>query len=74
LQAAYFFQCRLPEVFAGYARERTVYPAEYPTAFTPQAWAAGTPLLLFWVILGLEPYCDRLASAPALHCRRASAR
>jgi glycogen debranching enzyme len=65
-QAAYFFQSRLPEVFAGYARDRTVYPVEYPTACTPQAWAAGTPLLLFRVILGLEPCGDRLASDPAL--------
>jgi glycogen debranching enzyme len=66
LQASYFFQSRLPEVFAGYARERTVYPVEYPTACTPQAWAAGTPLLLFRVMLGLEPRGDRLASDPAL--------
>jgi glycogen debranching enzyme len=66
LQASFFFQSRLPEVFAGYARDRTVYPVEYPTACTPQAWAAGTPLLLFRVILGLEPAGDRLASAPVL--------
>jgi hypothetical protein len=43
-----------------------VYPVEYPTACTPQAWASGTPLLLFRVILGLEPRGDRLASDPAL--------
>ncbi len=66
LQASFFFQSRLPEVFAGYARERTVYPVEYPTACTPQAWASGTPLLLFRVILGLEPRGERLASDPAL--------
>jgi glycogen debranching enzyme len=65
-QASYFFEGRLPEVFAGYARERTVYPVEYPTACTPQAWAAGTPLLLFRVLLGLEPCGDRLASDPVL--------
>jgi glycogen debranching enzyme len=66
LQAAYFFDDRLPEVFAGYARARTVYPVEYPTACMPQAWAAGTPLLLFRVMLGMEPQGDRLASNPAL--------
>jgi glycogen debranching enzyme len=66
LQASYFFECRLPEVFAGYARERTAYPVEYPTACTPQAWAAGAPLLLFRVILGLEPSGDRLVSDPVL--------
>ena len=43
-----------------------MYLVEYPTACTPQAWAAGTPLLLFRVILGLEPCGDRLASDPAL--------
>jgi glycogen debranching enzyme len=66
LQASFFFQSRLPEVFAGYARDRTVYPVEYPTACTPQAWASGTPLLLFRVMLGLEPRGEQLASDPAL--------
>jgi glycogen debranching enzyme len=66
LQAAYFFQCRLPEAFAGYSRDRTAYPVEYPTACTPQAWASGAPLLLFRVLLGLEPQGDRLAAEPAL--------
>jgi glycogen debranching enzyme len=27
----------------------------YPTASQPQAWAAGTPILLLQVALGLEP-------------------
>jgi glycogen debranching enzyme len=65
-QAASFFEWRLPEVFAGYARDRTVYPVEYPTACTPQAWASGAPLLLFRVLLGLEPCGDRLTSDPVL--------
>ena len=43
-----------------------MYPVEYPTACTPQAWAAGTPLLLFRVMLGLEARGDRLVSDPAL--------
>jgi hypothetical protein len=43
-----------------------VYPVEYPTACTPQAWASGAPLLLYRVLLGLEPRGDRLASDPAL--------
>jgi glycogen debranching enzyme len=66
LQAASIFNFRLPEVFAGYARERTVFPVEYPTACSPQAWAAGAPLLAFRVLLGLEPRGDELTSAPAL--------
>ena len=66
LQASYFFQNRLPEVFAGYGRDHTVFPVEYPTACSPQAWASGTPLLAFRVLLGLEPLGDTLTSAPAL--------
>jgi glycogen debranching enzyme len=45
VQAAEAFQYRLPEVFAGFAREETGAPVEYPTASRPQAWAAGAPLL-----------------------------
>ena len=44
-----------PEVFAGYARDETPFPIAYPTAARPQAWAAGTPILLVRVLLGLEP-------------------
>jgi glycogen debranching enzyme len=65
-EAAERFAYRLPEVFAGYARDLTEFPVEYPTACSPQAWAAGTPLLLLRVALGLEPVGDRLASDPVL--------
>jgi len=69
LEAATFFAGRLPEAFAGYPRERTKFPVEYPTACSPQAWAAGTPLLLIRTILGLEPSaadlrCDHAVPAP----------
>ncbi len=66
LQASIFFRFRLPEVFAGYERSRTMFPVEYPTASSPQAWAAGAPLLGLRVLLGLEPRGDSLASAPVL--------
>jgi len=59
LQASYFFHYRLPEVFAGYGRDHTVFPVEYPTACSPQAWASGTLLLAFRVLLGLEPVGDK---------------
>jgi glycogen debranching enzyme len=65
-EAALFFRNRLPEVFAGYAREKTVFPVEYPTASSPQAWASGAPLLALRVILGLEPKGEELTSAPVL--------
>ena len=55
IDAAVFFDHRLPEVFAGFARRRTGVPVEYPTASRPQAWAAATPVLLMRALLGLEP-------------------
>ncbi|MFG1950338.1 glycogen debranching N-terminal domain-containing protein [Micromonospora sp. NPDC048830] len=66
IDAAEFFHGRLPEAFAGYDRELTRYPVEYPTACSPQAWSTGTPLLLLRVILGLEPDGDRLLVEPAV--------
>jgi glycogen debranching enzyme len=55
VEAAVHFAGRLPEVFAGYRRDLTDSPVEYPTASRPQAWAAGAPLLLLRAILGIEP-------------------
>ena len=63
-EAATHFDNRLPEVFAGYPRSLTKFPVQYPTACSPQAWAAGTPLLLIRVLLGLEPDGDQLTSTP----------
>ncbi|MFC4769342.1 glycogen debranching N-terminal domain-containing protein [Effusibacillus consociatus] len=45
---------RLPELFCGYPKEEG-YPIPYPVACSPQAWAAGTPLVFVKVILGLMP-------------------
>ena len=55
LHAAPHFEYRLPEVFAGYPRSMTSVPVAFPTASRPQAWAAGTPLLLLSTLLGLRP-------------------
>jgi glycogen debranching enzyme len=55
LTAAGHFGYQLPEVFAGLARQETPFPIAYPTAARPQAWAAGTPVLLLQVLLGLRP-------------------
>jgi glycogen debranching enzyme len=60
LQAATYFRFRLPEAFAGYARARTLFPVEYPTACSPQAWATGAPLIFLRTMLGLEPRGNRL--------------
>ncbi|WP_437999501.1 amylo-alpha-1,6-glucosidase [Sorangium sp. So ce185] len=66
LAAAPFFHYRLPEAFAGYPRELTKFPVEYPTACSPQAWAAGAPLLFLRAVLGLEPMGNRLFVDPAV--------
>ena len=66
LEAATFFDGRLPEAFGGYERSQTRYPVEYPTSCSPQAWSTGTPLLLLRTMLGLEPVGDHLVVDPAL--------
>jgi len=55
LTAAGHFRHQLPEVFAGFSRTATPFPIAYPTAARPQAWAAGTPVLLLQLLLGLRP-------------------
>jgi glycogen debranching enzyme len=55
LTAAQHFNYQLPEVFAGMRRSETPFPIAYPTAARPQAWAAGTPVLLLQALLGLQP-------------------
>jgi glycogen debranching enzyme len=49
---------RLPELFCGYD-DSLGYPVSYPVACSPQAWAAGTSVVLIQAMLGLE------ADAPA---------
>jgi glycogen debranching enzyme len=53
--AARHFGFQLPELFAGMRRSETPFPIAYPTAARPQAWAAGAPVLLLQVLLGLQP-------------------
>jgi glycogen debranching enzyme len=59
IDAAGYFAHQLPEVFAGLDRGATPFPVAYPTAARPQAWAAGTPVLLLRLLLGLEPNRER---------------
>ena len=66
LDAATYFDGRLPEAFGGYPRELTKFPVEYPTACSPQAWSTGTPLLLLRTMLGLEPHEGHLSVDPRL--------
>jgi glycogen debranching enzyme len=66
LDAAEYFQGRLPEAFGGYDRSLTKYPVQYPTACSPQAWSTGAPLLFLRTMLGLEPAGEHLIVDPAL--------
>jgi glycogen debranching enzyme len=66
LDAATYFQGRLPEAFAGYERARTKYPVQYPTACSPQAWSTGAPLLFLRTMLGLETSGENLVVNPAM--------
>jgi glycogen debranching enzyme len=69
LDAAAYFNYELPEVFAGFPRADTPFPIAYPTAARPQAWAAGTPVLLLQILLGLRPDRDKqilVTNAPEL--------
>jgi glycogen debranching enzyme len=65
-EAATYFGGRLPEAFAGYPRQLTGHPVEYPTACSPQAWSTGTPLLFIRTLLGLESIGDHLVTSPEL--------
>jgi glycogen debranching enzyme len=53
---------RLPELYCGFPRgqgaEQESAPAGYPVSCSPQAWAAGTPVLLLQALLGLEVSYD----------------
>ena len=57
--ASYMDLRRLPELYCGFQRGRERGPTLYPVACSPQAWAAGTPLLLLQSSLGLEFNPDR---------------
>ncbi|MHB8680865.1 MAG: amylo-alpha-1,6-glucosidase [Acidimicrobiales bacterium] len=64
-EAAATFDYRLPEVFAGFSREATAIPVEYPTPCRPQAWASGAPLLALRTLLRLDPGGDELHAEPS---------
>lgn len=46
LDAAECCSGRLPELFAGFDRSHFPSPVPYPSSCSPQAWAAGAPLML----------------------------
>jgi glycogen debranching enzyme len=59
LDAATTFEgYRLPELYCGFARgegiEQESAPAAYPVSCSPQAWAAGSSLMILQALLGIE--------------------
>jgi glycogen debranching enzyme len=64
IDAAVGFEHRLPELFAGFARDETEIPVPYPDALAPQAWSAGAPLLVLRTLLGLDVVDGKLRARP----------
>jgi len=57
LRAATYFGGTLPELMAGLDASDPIAgqsPVRFPTACSPQAWAAASPLLMLRTVLGLE--------------------
>jgi glycogen debranching enzyme len=53
--AATHFGGRLPELFGGFDRQIFAEPIPYPTACSPQAWAAAAPLSLVRTLMRFDP-------------------
>ena len=51
----YFAHQQLPELWAGFDRSNIEWPVLYPEANVPQAWSAGSLVMLLQAILGIEP-------------------
>jgi glycogen debranching enzyme len=59
LEAAEYSDGRLPELFCGFSREQLPAPVPYPTACSPQAWAATTPIQLVTSLMGYDTHVSR---------------
>jgi glycogen debranching enzyme len=57
--ASYFLSYRLPELYAGLARQPRTFPVQYLDANVPQAWAAGSIFHVLQSILGLRADAPR---------------
>jgi glycogen debranching enzyme len=62
------FGGRLPELYCGFDRADFREPVPYPTACSPQAWAAAAPLYLLRTLLRFDPWIPfgRVWCAPAV--------
>ncbi len=72
--AAAFSEGRLPELFCGFGREQYSEPVPYPTACSPQAWAATSPIQLITSLMRYDATCPTGGildgSATAVRIRR----
>jgi glycogen debranching enzyme len=59
LEAAEYSDGRLPELFCGFDRAKFGQPVPYPTACSPQAWAATTPIFLVTSLLRYDVYVSQ---------------
>lgn len=58
-EAAEYCEGRLPELFCGFSREQYGQPVPYPTACSPQAWAATTPIQLVTSLMRYDTHVSR---------------
>jgi glycogen debranching enzyme len=59
LEAADYSEGRLPELFCGFSREKYGEPVPYPTACSPQAWAATSPIQLVTSLMRYDTHVSR---------------
>jgi glycogen debranching enzyme len=58
-EAAEYSEGRLPELFCGFSRDQVPEPVPYPTACSPQAWAATTPIMLVTSLMRYDAHISR---------------
>lgn len=59
LEAAEYSGGRLPELFCGFSRDQFAEPVPYPTACSPQAWAATSPILLLTSLMRYDAHVSQ---------------
>jgi glycogen debranching enzyme len=67
-ETADHFDGRLPELLCGLGRSEVPVPVRYPTACSPQAWAAAAPLYVLQTLMGVHADLPRgvVEVAPSL--------
>ncbi|MFF2298404.1 glycogen debranching N-terminal domain-containing protein [Arthrobacter sp. NPDC058127] len=58
-EAADYSEGRLPELFCGFSRDQYSQPVPYPTACSPQAWAATSPIQLVTSLMRYDTHVSR---------------